>query len=529
MVLVSVLVLFIPLGSIHFFSIYENELIRQTESELIGQAAGLSAVFRRYMALSDSAGAPERPGDIPPTSGSASDETGGAGWVRYVQPVLDLAGDPILPPFPDPLPASGIAREDAARAGLELNPILRDVQQVTLAGIRVLDPNGIVVASSGGGIGLSLAHAEEVAAALAGRFASTFREKESPPFLNDPSSISRGRRIRIQVALPVFDKSGDRVIGAVLLSRTPVDLLQALYRQKELVFFGLLLAVALSVAVGLIISLTISRPLGRLVEQVAALAVRPGERPKPLRRPVTREIDQLSRSFVAMAGSLEQRAEYIRTFALHVSHEFKTPLTAIGGSIELLQTHLDAMSPEQRDRFLANAAQDARRLRRLVERLLELARADVHTPSRDTAEPAPLLRDLAGRYAERGLTVTCADDVGGIRAAMSREVLEMILSNLLDNSLAHGADHVLIRAERSGAMLELDIADNGEGIAATNRERIFTPFFTTRREAGGTGLGLSIVCSLLKAHGGSIRCTDNEQGARFVLTIPLSPAPCNNR
>ena len=76
----------------------------------------------------------------------------------------------------------------------------------------------------------------------------------------------------------------------------------------------------------------------------------------------------MSQSFSEMARSLEHRSEYIRNFAAHVSHEFKTPLTAIQGAIELLEEHSHDMPAEQRARFLHNISLDAERLKRLVDR-----------------------------------------------------------------------------------------------------------------------------------------------------------------
>jgi signal transduction histidine kinase len=91
----------------------------------------------------------------------------------------------------------------------------------------------------------------------------------------------------------------------------------------------------------------------------------------------TREIAELSHSLVTMAETLEARADYIRGFAAEVSHEFKTPLAAMRGTVELLQEHLATMTEAERRSFLANLAEDVTRLDRLVRRLLDLARADV--------------------------------------------------------------------------------------------------------------------------------------------------------
>jgi signal transduction histidine kinase len=92
----------------------------------------------------------------------------------------------------------------------------------------------------------------------------------------------------------------------------------------------------------------------------------------------------------------------------------------------------------------------------------------------------------------------------------------------MENSRKAGAHHVRIGAARAGDHVLVDIADDGQGIAAADRHRIFEPFFTTRRQSGGTGLGLSIVKSLLEAHGGAIALIASARGAHFQLRLPVA-------
>jgi len=79
-----------------------------------------------------------------------------------------------------------------------------------------------------------------------------------------------------------------------------------------------------------------------------------------------------------------------------------------------------------------------------------------------------------------------------------------------------------IAAQREDGVLRVTVADNGEGISPGNRDRVFEPFFTTRREVGGTGMGLQIVRSLLTAHGGTIQLVPSDGGAVFELTLPIA-------
>ncbi len=97
--------------------------------------------------------------------------------------------------------------------------------------------------------------------------------------------------------------------------------------------------------------------------------------------------------------------------------------------------------------------------------------------------------------------------------------LEIVLGNLLENAVQHGADRISIIAER-GQNIRLKVRDNGVGITEANRSRIFEHFFTTRRESGGTGLGLGIVKAILVAHGGDVELNERVMnGAEFVITL----------
>ncbi|MDW7557781.1 MULTISPECIES: sensor histidine kinase [Azospirillum] len=353
--------------------------------------------------------------------------------------------------------------------------------------MRVTDPQGIVVASTGEDLGLSLAGQEEVRRALAGEAASVLRERTGRYHglvgglaggrVDGLAAPERSRSLRIFTAHPVLD--ADRVVGVVLLSRTPRSLADTLYG-KRWHLAGL--AVILLASVGVLAWLgTVA--IGRPLRAVTALAKRTadGERGvmTPVQRPVVRKVAELSEALTRMAATLEQRADYIRDFAAHVSHEFKTPLTTIRGTVELLRDHLDTMSAGERERFLANMDAEAERLSRLVRRLLDLARADVMRVTEAVVTDAvPLAARLAARHGAKATLPPF------LPVAMGLEALESVLANLIENA-----------------------------------GRIFTPFFTTARGRGGTGLGLAIARGLVEAHGGTIALLPSERGALFEVRL----------
>jgi signal transduction histidine kinase len=520
------------LGGIFALRIYESALVRQTESELIAQGAFVSATYRSLAThlanrhdVHGHAGDESVDGEGLPLQYHPQPGEADGPW-QLRNPKLDLATDAVLPPPPSAL-AAGNGDALAIAIGKELNPILRDAQLYTLSGIRVVDQNGIVVASTGEGdeLGRSLMNRDEVVRALRGEPVSVLRRRSSEVLPLPLDSISRGAHIRVFVVQPIV--RGDRVLGAVVLVRTPANLKQALIGKRSALMEAGLILFAVVLALSLLTSLTISRPVHALIAQARRAARGETGAVVPLRHPVTQEIAELSDTVAAMASTLEARARYINDFATHVSHEFKTPLTAIRGSVELLRDHGATMSAEERERFLGLLDADAARLEKLVRRLLELARADMVKPGSERSELRVVIDGVAARYRELGMSVEVGGSTGTAPIAMSAETLDSILHMLLDNARQHAGREAQVtigwQLEAGGRCLALNVGDNGPGISPGNIERVFEPFFTTARERGGTGLGLAIIRALLKAHGGDIALGPSVHGASFRLTLPLAP------
>lgn len=515
LLVLNLLVLLLPLGGIYFLRIYENELVRQTESELIAQAAFIGAVYQHEVSglLAKTHRSAESFGRKVPVP-KAED-----GFFKPVPATLDLARDLVHPPRPDGVLPGQTPDPLAMDAGVEISPVLREAQRTTLSGIKLLDANGVVIAGQNE-LGQSFAGIEEVKTAMEGRHQSLLRKRvlnDKPPPLG---SISRGADINVYVAFPVFLK--DQLIGVVLVARTPMDIQKALYAKRNEIGLAALFVVLLAVAMSVFTSYTITRPMAALMAQSREIALGNQAPSFRVQTPVTREIASLSDSFARMAEALESRSQYIRQFATHVSHEFKTPLTAIQGAVELLREHPDDMPESQRSRFLSNIAQDTDRLKRLVNRLLELARADVVAPSGARADILKVASLLSQRYRDYSLMFSINNQTGleRLEVPVSPEILETILCNLLDNSLQHGASRVEMTLRLDGNALECRIQDDGSGITEANRKNLFTPFFTTHREKGGTGLGLSIVKALLASVHGEVVWTPSEAGACFTVRFP---------
>ena len=481
-----------------FLRVYENTLVRQTEAELVAQGAALAATAEALW-----------PGAAP---------QGGPQTFAPEPPSIDLNATPILPERPDPAPTTGTQPDSVAvTVASALGPVIAATRRTTLASILLLDGKGRIV--SGPGAGASYAGLPEVAAALKGAPATVLRRNGDYQQVYRFEWLTRAAAIRVHQARPIVVNG--KVVGVLLLSRSARALFRGIYQDIGKIAIGAgLIFVVLIILAGLL-SRGIATPIERLSAATRKLAQGSGEVPSA---PATAavEIQALYDDFGVMTRAIEQRSRYLRDFASSVSHEFKTPLAAITGAVELLQDHAATMNEAERRQFLANIAADAARLTQLLSGLLDLARADMASgKSAATDLQTPLAR-VADAYRNKDIEVNLTIAAALTPVSLPSQALETCLSNLLENSRKAGAKDVTISAAQKDDWIVIDVMDDGAGIAAADRHRIFEPFFTTRRQNGGTGLGLSIVKSLLEAHGGSIRLVASLSGSHFRLDLPLS-------
>jgi signal transduction histidine kinase len=508
-VLVSVLLL--PLFSLYFLRVYQNQLIQETESELIAQSAALAAVFHREIESTI-------PQDVAlGASVAPTEQSSPADPYQPIWPKLELANETVLLPRPAARPPTRPADPAYAALGARMAPDLVATQNVTLAGFRLLDPNGIVIAGHEE-VGLSLAHLEEITEALQGRFAAVLRVRISKHDQPALYSISRGTGMRVFTAMPVIVR--DQVAGIVYASRTPSNVFKYLYEQRTRFMLAILATIVPTLLIGFLFHRTITEPMRELVERTNLIGKGDRTALRPLKRHGTSEFARLSESFLEMARRLDMRSHFISTFATHVSHELKSPLTSIQGAAELLRDDVDDpdMDDDDRRKFLDNIVADTERLAKISVRLRDLARAE-NPVGVGMTKLTDTVAALRSSFA--ALDVRAAGELD-TPLRISEENAAIILSNLADNAMRHDSTVLKIFAVRQQTMLVVTVSDNGEGISRNNRAQIFDSFFTTRREHGGTGMGLAIVRAMLEAHGGTIRLIDSESGATFELTIPIA-------
>lgn len=484
--------------------VYENTLVRQTEAELVAQGAALAASTAALWPEAPPGRSVARP--LAPTPNPYSPNA----------TAVDLSATPILPERPAP-GAAPPPTADAREAANRLAPVLAATRQATLASIILLDRDGRIV--SGSARWGSYAGLPEVAAALTGTPRTVLRRDARYEAIYRFDWLSRAAATRVHYARPIMVNG--RVVGVLLLSRSARSLFVGLYQDWGKIVIGVLSILGMLILLSGLLSRGIARPIEELQDAARDVAAGRGTVPA-IPATAAIEIQDLYRDFAAMAQAIEARSLYLRNFAHAVSHEFKTPLTGIRGAIELLQDHGSVMSAEERDRFLANADADAERLTLLVSRLLDLARADMSVAVADrSCDVIAVAAKLADAHRTRRIAVRVEAEEPALPACIASETLEAVLTTLIENGVQAGADTITVCIE-AGDPVVITVADNGGGIPPGDRDRIFEPFFTSRRTSGGTGLGLSIARALLAGSGGTLTLADATQGTAMRLTLPVS-------
>jgi two-component system, OmpR family, sensor kinase len=277
----------------------------------------------------------------------------------------------------------------------------------------------------------------------------------------------------------------------------------------------------LAAAVAAMLARNIARPVLRVAGASRRLA--DGDEPEPLPLAGPSELRGLAESFNTMAGQLARARAAERSFLLSVSHELKTPLTAIRGYAEALDEGV--LRPEHAVKVIRV---EAARLERLIADLINLARLDqqrfvIHPHTVDLAEIA---RETAARHATRarelGVRIELDPGTDAFATADPDRLLQAV-SNLVENALrcTPQAGAVTL-ATRPG---EISVKDTGPGISPEEIPHAFDRFFLYRRYNGhrpvGTGLGLAIVRELAQAMGGDAHVTARATGTEFTIRLPL--------
>ncbi len=330
------------------------------------------------------------------------------------------------------------------------------------------------------------------------------------------------------VAAPVYHAGA--VVGAVSVGKPTQSFGQFVQAAREKTIYVGLVSVGAVLLLGFIVSLWLVLPAGLLTEYMQHLRT---ERRLGLGRLGQRVRGALHAAYAELRDALAGR-NYVADYVQTLTHEVKSPLSAIRGAAELLQ---EAGMPEpERARFLANITREAGRIQEIVDRMMELTALEARR-TLDKAEAVPLLPLLQAQVAaaqdaaaSRGIALelhTDSEDSPAAQVLGDPFLLRRAVSNLLDNAVDFSPAGGVVRIEliATARQVRIHIQDQGPGIPAYAQAKVFEKFYSLARphtQKKSTGLGLSFVKEIASLHRGRIELVNNASGpgAKASLSLP---------
>ncbi|MGZ4430042.1 MAG: sensor histidine kinase [Gaiellales bacterium] len=317
-------------------------------------------------------------------------------------------------------------------------------------------------------------------------------------------------------------------IGAVVLAKRLADVNNAWRHVAARVAIGTGLGLLVAFILATLVARRITRPLRVLGGAADRVARGDLEVDVVGKKPSDDELGQLATRFQGMVDRLREVDELERNFLMRVTHELRTPVTAISGHVQALTDGL--VGPEDMDASLSAVSEEARRIGRLVDDLLDLTRLEAHQ-FRLVAEEVgleALLEQAAATFREKARTNQIEFDAltsGAPTVLTDGDRVLQIVTNLLDNAFrwTPRSGTVTLSYATANGTAAIHVSDTGPGIPDKDQEAVFHPFYSRRGE-GGTGLGLSIGRELAHALGGRLTVQSEQgRGATFTLSLPTLP------
>ena len=385
--------------------------------------------------------------------------------------------------------------------------------------VYITDARGTVVFdSTGEALGRDYSRWNDVYLTLRGRYGA----RSTPSRYDDPNSTV------MHVAAPIRDPSG-RIIGSLTVAKPNSTIAPFIERSQGVVlrWGGVLMGAAL--LIGLIATWWLSRQLNGLRRYAHAVSAgRRAELPA-----AAGEFGELGRALESMRTQLEGK-QYVEQYVHTLTHEMKSPLAAIRGSAELLETRPGEtpMAEEDRARFAASIRRQSDRLAQMIDKLLALAAVE-HRQRLEKPEPVDLAaiareaaEQCAPRLAQGGLRLALdlAEDLPPLDGDpfLLRQALVNLIDNAADFSPAQG--EIALRLYRDGDAQRVDVGDRGTGVPEFALPRVFERFYSLSRPAGGSrssGLGLCFVAEVAALHGGHA-ALGNRDGGGALASLVLS-------
>ena len=392
--------------------------------------------------------------------------------------------------------------------------------------VTVILPSGKVIGDTNQNPAVMENHANrpEIVEAIAGKVGTSIR---------DSTTLQKKM---MYVAIPLM-RTG-RIVG-VLRTSVPITLIgQSLNKIRIRLFLQWGIIAIVAAVISLFIVRRVIRPLNQMRKGAERFAQ--GDLAHQLSVPHSEEIGGLAESLNQMACQLNDRIETIvklenvrSDFVANVSHELKTPITTIKGSVETLLDEAFHLSDDAK-RFLRIIARHTDRLSAITDDLLTLARVEEENEKRKLLfkkNPLKEILDLAvedceQQILEKNIKISL-DCQQGLQVKANAPLLQQAIVNLISNAIKYSpADSpIAIDAQQFDSNVRIQVKDQGCGIAANHLPRLFERFYRVdparSRKLGGTGLGLAIVRHIIQAHEGWIEVESKlEQGSTFSIFLP---------
>lgn len=332
------------------------------------------------------------------------------------------------------------------------------------------------------------------------------------------------------VGTGVTDENG-QLTGMVFVSTKDASVAGMIRHSTQTLVLILLATLTVALLLSFMISQHMTRPLGVIAAAAKEFAAGNFE----VRVPEDNhcyEIDELAVSFNNMARDLDQLEELTRGFISNVSHEFKTPMTTIGGFVDGM---IDGtIPPEQYDKYLHIIAEETRRLSRMVGRMLDAAKIQSGelllspAPFDFTEMTSQIILSFEQKIERKGLAVEC-ELTDRLMVMGDRDHLYRAVYNLVDNAVkfVDAGGKLTLHAYPDGDFCRFSIRNTGAGISDEDLPHVFDRFYKADKSRSmdktGAGLGLYIVKNIINLHGGEISVCSHDGETKFAFTLPLAP------
>lgn len=382
-------------------------------------------------------------------------------------------------------------------------------------GVYIVDKDGIVRYSTRKSeVGKDFSQWNDVYLALQGKYGA--RSTRVDP--NDPESSE------YFITAPISTAEG--VVGAVSVIKSEQEIISTTSHQLQTILSAVGFLFAVLIVLSLFVSFWFTRPIERLKDY--ALRISKGQKVLPPKL-ATRELSDLLVALETMRDSIDGHA-LIEDYTKNLTHELKSPLTAITGAAEL---SLEDMEPDRRQKFLKNILQESSRARDLLDQLLRIStlESQKYLETKESVDFHELVQDIQKSLSPQLERKRVELEVSGtLEVAGNRFLCSQALRNLIENALdfCHEETIIQVRLLTQGVSGLVQVENSGPNVPEYALRKVFDKFFSLERPETGrksTGLGLALVHQILLLHQGSVyveNISDPIEGVVFTMSFPLS-------